>query len=35
MPHIGCDMDVRQAEQTFCASPAAMAIWPDAQRVAI
>jgi len=29
------DMDVHQAEQTFCASPAAMAIWPDAQRVAI
>src|SRR5882757_5726375 len=29
------DMDVRQAEQTFCASPAAMAIWPDAQRVSI
>jgi hypothetical protein len=29
------DMDVHQAERTFCASPAAMAIWPDAQRVSI
>jgi hypothetical protein len=29
------DMDVHQAEATFCASPAAMAIWPDAQRVSI
>jgi hypothetical protein len=29
------DMDVHQAEQTFCSSPAAMAIWPDAQRVSI
>ena len=29
------DMDVHQAEATFCASPAAMAIWPDAQRIPI
>ncbi|MEB3031990.1 flagellar hook assembly protein FlgD [[Mycobacterium] nativiensis] len=29
------DMDVYQAEDTFCASPAAAAIWPDAQRVTI
>jgi hypothetical protein len=27
-------MDVHQAEATFCASPAANAIWPDAQRIA-
>jgi hypothetical protein len=29
------DMDVWQAEDTFCASPAAKAIWPDAQRMSI
>ncbi len=29
------DMDVWQAEDTFCASPAAKAIWPDAQRISI
>nr|WP_156689034.1 hypothetical protein [Mycobacterium sp. Marseille-P9652] len=29
------DMDVYQAEDTFCASPAAMAIWPDAQRLSV
>lgn len=29
------DMDVYQAEDSFCASPAAAAIWPDAQRVTI
>lgn len=29
------DMELRQAEDTFCASPAANAIWPDAQRIAI
>lgn len=29
------DMNLRQAEETFCASPAAMAIWPDAQRISI
>lgn len=29
------DMDVYQAEDTFCVSPAANAIWPDAQRVTI
>ncbi len=28
-------MDVWQAEDTFCASPAAKAIWPDAQRISI
>lgn len=28
-------MDVYQAEDTFCASPAANAIWPDAERVSI
>lgn len=27
------DMDVTTAQDTFCASPAARAIWPDAQRV--
>ncbi|OBK85246.1 hypothetical protein [Mycolicibacter sinensis] len=29
------DMDVYRAEDTFCASPAANAIWPEAQRVTI
>ncbi|OHV01581.1 hypothetical protein [Mycobacterium talmoniae] len=29
------DMDVYQAEDTFCASPAANAIWPGAERVTI
>jgi hypothetical protein len=29
------DMDVWQAEDTFCASPAAKSIWPDAQRISI
>lgn len=29
------DMNVYQAEDSFCASPAAKAIWPDAQRVSI
>jgi hypothetical protein len=29
------DMDVRDAEATFCASPTASAIWPGAQRIAI
>jgi hypothetical protein len=29
------DMDVYQAEDTFCASPAAQAIWPGAQRLSI
>lgn len=29
------DMDVYQAEDTFCVSPAANAIWPDAERVTI
>jgi hypothetical protein len=29
------DMSLRQAEETFCASPAAMAIWPGAQRLDI
>lgn len=29
------DMDVYQAEDTFCASPAANAIWPSAERVTI
>ncbi|WP_120313583.1 hypothetical protein [Mycobacterium alsense] len=29
------DMNLRQAEETFCASPAAMAIWPGAQRIEI
>ena len=29
------DIDVWQAEDTFCASPAAKAIWPDAQRISI
>ena len=29
------DMSLRQAEETFCASPAAMAIWPDAERITI
>lgn len=28
-------MDVSQAEDTFCSSPAARAIWPDAERVQI
>ncbi|BBX99432.1 hypothetical protein [Mycobacterium lacus] len=28
------DMDVSAAQETFCASPAARAIWPGAQRVA-
>lgn len=27
------DMDITTAQDTFCASPAARAIWPDAQRV--
>ena len=27
------DMDVRTAQDSFCGSPAAMAIWPGAQRV--
>ncbi|MEZ0362564.1 hypothetical protein ACAG26_02485 [Mycobacterium sp. pUA109] len=29
------DMDVYQAEDTFCASPAANAIWPGAERITI
>lgn len=29
------DMNLRQAEDTFCASPAANAIWPNAQRLSI
>ncbi|WP_435405558.1 hypothetical protein [Mycolicibacterium komossense] len=29
------DMEVHQAEEVFCASPAALAIWPGAQRVSI
>lgn len=29
------DMSLRQAEETFCASPAAKAIWPDAERIPI
>lgn len=29
------DMDVFQAQDTFCASPAARAIWPGAQRAAL
>jgi hypothetical protein len=29
------DMSLRQAEETFCASPAAMAIWPGAERLQI
>lgn len=29
------DMSLRQAEETFCASPAAKAIWPDAERIQI
>ena len=29
------DMSLRQAEETFCASPAARAIWPDAERLQI
>ncbi|WP_348536288.1 hypothetical protein [Mycobacterium sp. OTB74] len=29
------DMSIRQAEDTFCASPAANAIWPDAQRISV
>lgn len=29
------DMNVHQAEDTFCASPAAKAIWPDAERISI
>ena len=29
------DMNVHQAEDTFCASPAAKAIWPDAERIQI
>jgi hypothetical protein len=28
-------MDVHEAEAAFCTSPAAKAIWPDAQRIAI
>ncbi|BBX48710.1 hypothetical protein GCM10009641_02440 [Mycobacterium cookii] len=29
------DMNIHQAEDTFCASPAAKAIWPDAERISI
>jgi hypothetical protein len=29
------DMSLRQAEETFCASPTAMAIWPEAERLQI
>ena len=29
------DMTIHQAEDTFCASPAANAIWPDAERISI
>ena len=29
------DMSLRQAEESFCASPAAKAIWPDAERIQI
>lgn len=29
------DMSLRQAEETFCASPTAMAIWPNAERLQI
>jgi hypothetical protein len=29
------DMTVHQAEDTFCASPAAKAIWPDAERTSV
>jgi hypothetical protein len=29
------DMNLHQAEDTFCASPAAKAIWPDAERIQI
>jgi len=29
------DMTIHQAEDTFCASPAAKAIWPDAERIPI
>ncbi len=29
------DMTAHQAEDTFCASPAAMAIWPDAERLSV
>ena len=29
------DMTLRQAEETFCASPSAMAIWPGAERLQI
>ena len=29
------DMTIRQAEDYFCASPAAKAIWPDAERISV
>jgi hypothetical protein len=29
------DMTIRQAEETFCASPAANAIWPGAERISV
>lgn len=29
------DMNIHQAEDVFCASPAAKAIWPDAERISI
>jgi hypothetical protein len=29
------DMTIHQAEDAFCASPAARAIWPDAERLSI
>lgn len=29
------DMSLHQAEDTFCASPAAKAIWPDAERISV
>ncbi len=29
------DMNVHQAEDTFCTSPAAKAIWPDAERISV
>ena len=29
------DMTIRQAEDSFCASPAAKAIWPDAERISV
>jgi hypothetical protein len=28
-------MTIRQAEDYFCASPAAKAIWPDAERISV